>query len=382
MIDYQSTVSNLKNLNPECGFYSLTIIEENFPNIKIINACEWRRYGSGRHGNTNYDWLCGKINNFLNNNKTVLVIPEDEEVMYPLSSEFVSTLNKYISNSVYFVTQMYDFGIYRQGGIKCKMLELPWMMLNDCMCYHAIEGQFTKRKKQNNNLNYISFTGRLERHKIQLLETLCNENLDSYGLLTVMSSDEISALPNSIKHKVNVNEIPPYTKYNAYNKNKTSHQLYDDITGFKEGGFINIDDIWVSENVINFLKIREFYNEVPLVIHSETVPGIFPITEKSIWPILLGKIFLIHGRWQLMAELQRFYDVDVSKIINADFDNIDGWDIKDHNRRLEKMIISNKELIKNPLKIYNNFKNDIERSKYSIGENLYNFFIQQLVSVE
>jgi hypothetical protein len=372
---------DLTNTNLLCGFYSIGLIEQYYSNIKVIDACQWRKNGSGdRHEGNGYNWLNNEIKAHLLDEKIVLVIPEDEEVMYPLEEQFVSILNKYTNDKVYFVTQMPDSTIYTDGGINCKILELPWMMTNDCLCYHAIK---TSTSLTNTTkYNYITFTGRVQQHKISLLQKLHDLDLSKYGLLTVMNNNEHQYnLPDALKADVVINADPPYTEYQEYQLDKQKHhELYsDDYRGFMEGGFHKINDIWVSANVVNFVKIQEMYHDVPLVVHAETTTGIFPMTEKSVWPVLLGKLFLIHGHKGVMNEIKRFYDIDMSEYINLAFDDLDdGWSDEADIARITMMLSDNKSLIQNASQVYNDYKPLLEKASYTFGENMYNFFISQL----
>ena len=372
----------------KCGFYSLGIIEDFYPNIKVIDACQWRLNHSGdRYGNMNYKWLRSMIEGDLKHNKIVLVIPEDEDVMFPMDMHLVDTLNEFIDSSCYFVTQMPDFMIYRDAGIKCKMLELPWMMVNDCLCFnHVVKYggiHISHPKKHNKGANFISLVGRAQHHKISVLNTLCDMNLAKFGILTVSDKKTHNNLPQKVKDECSLNQNIPYNDYEEYRGDDSkSHELYaDEIRGFKEGGFTKICNIWVSANVVNFLKIRDLYSDVPLVVHAETTTGLFPMTEKSIWPILLGKLFLIHGHQGVMHEVQRFYDINIADFANIEFDDMHGWGVDNDNIRLNKMIVDNKSLIENASEKYKELKPQLDKSSYTFGENMYNFFITQIQSI-
>jgi hypothetical protein len=373
---------DLTNTNLLCGFYSIGLIEQYYPNIRVIDACQWRKNGSGdRHGGKGYNWLNNEIKAHLLDEKVVLVIPEDEEVMYPSDDRFTSVLNSYIADEVYLVTQMPDFSIYRDAGINCKMLELPWMMLNDCLCYTSIVNQHPQLQPiKPNKFNYLTFVGREQEHKIALLDQLCNSGLAKYGLLTVMNKHEHNNLHPKTKEMCTINHTHPYREYNEYSQGDIQHELYNnDIKGFMEGGFAHIDGIWVSANVINFMYIRDKYQDVPLVVHSETTTGIFPMTEKSVWPILLGKLFLINGHKGVMSEIQRFYDIDISTFANLNFDTIENeWSEKADVHRIKCMILDNKDLIKDASNVHSALETELKKASYTFGENMYNFFISQL----
>jgi hypothetical protein len=373
---------DLVNTKLLCGFYSLGMIEQYFPDIKVIDACYWRLNGSSdRHGNNGYDWLHREILTYIDSGKTVLVIPEDEEVMSPPDERLNSVLNLFINSDVYFVTQMPHFGIYIDAGIRCKILELPWMMVNDCMCFNYINVDEIDTEINNYHHNYMSFVGRPQQHKVFLLEYLHHMNLSENGLLTVMGEDDLSS---HMKEYCVVNPIPPYSDYTVYQYDTTTcHELYDDnIIGFKEGGFHSINGIWVSANVMNFIQIHKTFHNIPLVVHCETTTGIFPMTEKSVWPILLGKLFLIHGHKGVMAEIQRFYNIDITKFANLEFDEMqDGWDSESDELRVKNMVNDNIDLINDASNLYDKLKPELNKAKYTFGENMYNFFISQLNTI-
>jgi hypothetical protein len=199
--------------------------------------------------------------------------------------------------------------------------------------------------------------------------------------LAGMDKPNHQSLPTELKEYVVINDIPPYPGYALYSSGKNKHhELYDDdYLGFLEGGFHKINHIWVSANVVNFMKIHKLQQDVPLVIHAETTSGIFPMTEKSVWPVLLGKLFLIHGHKGVMKEIQRFYDIDMCEFINLTFDNIDdGWNDKSDIERINTMLTDNKELVKNASVVHANYKNLLEKASYTFGENIYNFYISQI----
>jgi len=74
-----------------------------------------------------------------------------------------------------------------------------------------------------------------------------------------------------------------------------------------------------------------------------------------------------------MYWIQRFYDIDISKFANVEYD-----DIKNDQDRLTKMISCNKILIENAKEIQMQFSQELESARWTLGKNLYQFTINQL----
>jgi hypothetical protein len=89
--------------------------------------------------------------------------------------------------------------------------------------------------------------------------------------------------------------------------------------------------------------------------------------------VLLGKLFLIYGRPGSMAWIQRFYDIDISRFANTEYDSI-----VDDAQRLSKMVSDNHHLIKNAHTIQQQLYPDLQSARWTLGANLYKFFISQL----
>jgi hypothetical protein len=142
---------------------------------------------------------------------------------------------------------------------------------------------------------------------------------------------------------------------------------------------VNINGVWVSKNVENYLHIDQKYHHIPLAINPETTTTNFKSTEKSMWPVLLGKLFLIYGRPGSMAWIQRFYDVDITRFADTTYDSIPGID---HDGiRLNSMIDNNQDLIKNAKDIHAQLEPELQSARWTFGKNLYKFFVSQLESI-
>ena len=351
-------VVNIRDYEPICGMYTIGFIKHHYPLIHIIDVCAWEQ------NETHYKWLAIAIDNALSEGKIVFVMLYDEDIIFPINNALSLVLNSYINDNVYFITQLDDDYIYtNEHNIQCKILELPWMPLNDCLCYDALH--ITYDSSAQNSKNYMSFIGRPSPHKIDLIASLQQNNLSHLGLSTVSTDKDYRNLPKLLQDSCTVNKYQPYTDKKC--------TLYP-----KERGCYVVDDILISGNVKNFIQLQKYYNDIPLTIHTETTLGIFFSTEKSVWPVLLGKLFLIYGRPGTMSWIQRFYNIDMSEYINLHFDTLPAWNDTEQKIKLEHLITDNKEFIINAKEIHTSISDNLISARYKFGENLYNFFNSQI----
>ena len=338
------------------GVYTLGIIKQHRPDLEIIHSGMWQSY-------RDYRWLDHKIAAALNSNKTVGIFIWDEDISFdPI---FVKCVLKYQSSPVYVITQLDDVCMlpYKDQGIQ-NIVEVPWWLLNDCLCYYRVRDSDLLINKFDSDYNFLCMVNRYEKHKLDLIRELGNAGLYQFGYITVSDHSTVDAdIQNFCQQSAN----PPYP---------TVTQLNGKIKSNSE-----VNGIHISANVENFLQIEKQYSNIPLIMNPETSYGCFFTTEKSLWPLLLGRLCLISGRWGIMRNIQRFYDVDFSSYINLEFDEIRGWTEQDQQTRIGTMIAYNKDLIKDSKDIYQSLQLKLEQARWTIGKNMYEFFVQQLAQI-
>ena len=206
---------------------------------------------------------------------------------------------------------------------------------------------------------------RNDTHKTQLVNELIDTGIADYGLISVLK------IPPNLSHhgqeKIQLTQVPwhplPCQTLNDPKKSRI---------------YIAQKNIYISDMILALHDIEKLYKNIPLVIHPESTLGIFLNTEKCLWPILLGKIFLIYGRPQLMQSIQEFYDIDLDKIINLNFDTY-GFD--EHKQRLTTLVSDNRDLLINAQNVYVEYQDQLENARWSIGKNMYRFFCKQLEKI-
>lgn len=341
------------------GYASLGMLQKLRPDCLWITPDQWQ----DRH---DYRWLDTLIKKGLKQNKNVCVVCFDEDIMAQKVESFSQVLNNYANDAVWLITMLddQDQKIYTfQHGIRCKILEIPWIFLNDCLAYERV----SKRIKTSchSHHNYLCMLGRYASHKFDLAKQLFEQGLDKFGLITVSDS---KVYPKEAMDFCQINPMKPYQNLSTpWHKMAAQHKL---------------DDIWVSANVANYLHIEVCYADIPLIIHADTSCGIFPNTEKSLWPLLLGKLMLVHGRAGNMRSMQRFYDVDFSIYADLVFDQQNNdWSEQGHRARLKSLIDLNRSLIQDCRDVYLALQPQLEQARWNLGRNIYAFVVKQLKNI-
>lgn len=356
---------NLQEIPLVHGFYTLGIVEKYCPNIALV-FMRLARNDQWLGSDLNPELVFDEIQDHLQKNKKVLVVPFDEYVMGD-DYNFSSVLNQFENEPVYFVTEMDDEqSLYWrfQKKLTCKILELPFILLNDAICYNKLKKVKTVNSALESNYNFLCMINRSENSKYDLCKMLLDLDLAKHGLVTYRSDNA----PAFVKENFTYNPDGPIDPGNLPTKNRQeAGQLYD-------------NNILASGNVLNYFHLEQTY-DIPLIINPESTVGIFPNTEKSLWPALLGKMYLIYGHQHIMSWVQRFCTHGPENFCDLTFDNVEGYSEKDHLLRLETMLTKNKDLILNAREIYLDHKDKLEINRVDIVKNLYNFFISQLNSV-
>lgn len=339
------------------GYYTLGFLKKIRPDCVFITPDQWQDYH-------NYEWLDELIRHGLDQGKTVCIVPWDENILNPVVPSFAKVLNCYVNHPVWLITQLDNLRqkIYSfQHGICCKMLEVPWWSLNDCLSYKQVSKRVQEVIK--NQPNFLCLLGRYDQHKFDLAKELQQHDLDQFGLITVANPKRY---PKEAMSFCQSNVMPYQNLLKPWGQIVTQQR----------------DTIWISASVKNFLYIEDHYSHIPLVVHPETTCGIFFTTEKSLWPLLLGKLMLVYGQPGIMNGMQRFYDVDFSLYADLEFDqDIDDWTEQGHRRRLKLLVERNKKLIQNCKEIHDELRPQLESARWTLGKRIYDFTVQQLKKI-
>jgi hypothetical protein len=407
---------NLTDYKPLFGYYIFRIIKQHFPNVHIIELGQWVKHGlapfppvSNQEREYDHSWLITDINKKLKQGKVVLIMLDADHLWTNRPKKFIESLsialNCFIDENVYLVKE-HDAGegFLSDYNIKCKTLELPWEMLNDVICYDRVSKTYNFSYAHSINKNYICFANnfRYQKHKKDLAEALYDNALSDYGLIT-FKKDYLDTFPAKFKEFCKEQRRPPFddnmkekddSEWRKYYKHYMKGDLDSGI-----GGKHSIEGVLMSGNAKNFLQLNEEYNDVPLVVHCESETIFFPNTDKSVWPLLLNKLFLVFGRPGNMEWIQKFYDLDISSYADLTFDSYKKskmYEIqlmKDNiipyheytreinKKRINDLVTKNKDLIKDASYVHKELQPEIEKAGKSFGRNMYNFSMSQIESV-
>jgi len=368
---------DIYNIDPIAGTYSLSLIKQYNPNIHIIDPITWSLKHNvtldslinGDISKKSYKWLNEDISRALENNKTVFIVFFDENTIMDKSCTLANVLNLYRDDNVFFITLFDDYSLYRDKLLlQCKILSLSWWLLNESLVYESLNEPYITPSLNNKKYNYVMSINRAPKHKIALGTQLNKENLSKYGLITI--TDEFY-------NRLNENE-KKFFKISSFEKMiNVNHNSVNGIIYINELGNFEYNNLLVSNNIRNVINLNRYFSNIPLIINPETTLNKnFFVTEKSIWPIQLGKLFLIYGRKGIMKRIQKWYKIDFSKYLNLEFDSI-----SDDKLRLELMIQKNKMFISNTHDIYQELKHEIKEAKQDLARNMYNEFTSKLNTI-
>lgn len=351
------------------GFYTLGFILRHRPDIELI-PLRFKNFNESiePHDRVNYDWLRPKIENALSQGKIVGLLPEDEHVTFTVNTQLTNIVNQFADRPVYWLTQCdrlaqrriyYDF-----HGMQCRMIEVPWTLLNDCLTYYRVRSAV--EKNTDTHTKFLCMVNKQDSHKMELISAIHEARLSDHGKITLV-------------------EPAPGFEYCEINKFYPYSNVPPDCSAI--GACHLIKGVWVSKNVENYLYIEKTYNHIPLIINPETTVLQFMSTEKSIWPALLGHVFLIWGRPGTMAWIQKFYDVDIESFADIAYDRLrtpvrETYDDSDRRARsLKYLLRANRNLIVNATNVKQKLGAALEAARWTFGRNMYNFFIDQLRQV-
>jgi hypothetical protein len=369
---YQSI--DLTTAKLKWGYYVPALIEQYRPDIRLIGihldlkeiTDEWGNLTQS-HADVDYSWLPHKIEQAFRFKKKIGLLIEDEHVCPFPNKQLIDIVNYYQDRPVYWLTQ-YDqnrIGTHYQvgHGIQCKILELPWLILNECLMYDKVKPTMVSSKTmtRTDQNAFFTLTGRYEPFRERLLEKLVEHGLHQHGLLTAL---HVPHNPD-LKNHVTINSDGPYGNRLIKSHAPMAVQFMEKNT-------------WIGCNTQNFLHMEQAYQHYPMTIIPETSVYNYFSTEKSVWPALLGKLFLIFGSAGCMKYVQRFYDIDLSEFLNLDFDSMHSCD----DQKLDCMLESNKNFILNSHKFYNQNYQRIQAARRTLGSNLYRFVLDQVHRIQ
>jgi hypothetical protein len=348
------------------GYYSLGLIRRHRPDIAMI-AVRLSRRDHWTELDYRFHGLDGLIQYQLSQHRTVLIVTWEEDIIGAYDQTLTACLNQYREEPVYLVSEMDQLNrlIYsHQMRLEIKQLELPFVLANDCLCYDRLRQQWPVEAAPTSHKNFLCMIGRPDPMKIELALELRRQELHEWGMIVANQFQHPELRGVLVR-----DQRPP--RYDLAQLT-SSHR--------KEAGQVDQHGILISSNVENFRHIESTYG-MPLIINPESTMGIFPPTEKSIWPVLLGRLFLILGPVGVMGWVQRFYGSDMSTWVNLDYDRQEAYSLSEFLTKRQQMLHDNQELIQHAPEVARAYRSQLDEARQEFPRNIWRFFKQQIDSL-
>lgn len=335
------------------GMYSLGFVQEHRPDVHIVTDKSEQRYDP--------KIIVPEIENALHAGKKVALFFWDEDFI--VSNEHSEELNRclqdYTNESVFLCSNMIgdQLKIYSyQRRIPIKIVHVPWWYMNTIPSMLARKTNYYLGPISQKGDHWACLINRQDPHKSMLID-----GLNRHGLI---------GLTNQNKSLTDYYQPGDRNGWRSSNDMKRS-LVWDDELGY-----------WIDHcGAKNIVRLEQILGDCPMVINPESTGGIFPMTEKSFWPIILDRMFILWARPGIMRDIQSYLDYDLALYLDLEFDSIDGYEPQDQLRRLECLIDKNHYTISHARDIYPTIAGQIRNASQKIGTFCYRQFCESLDSI-
>lgn len=344
------------------GLQSLGFIAQHRPDIHIVTDRLWSRYHA--------DTIIPEIETALVNNKKVGLFFMSPDFMMPNenSKDLLERLTPFADEPVYLCSDLDDecLLIYQeQFVLPIKSIYVPWCISNFVFNLDLVTSEDFDGPCGPVGLQFACYANRLQQHREDLKNLLIDQQWTNIGDIQYAGKQLGSG---SIHREWRTQSEFEILKEDS---NNTIRSLF----------FHSDTGRWVCHNAINLMRLKEQLGDIPLVIQSDSTTGLFPITEKSIWPIMLQRLFMIYGRPRLMQTVQKFLSYDIASYLDLEFDSIDGWTLREDRLRLECMIEKNQYLITHAREFWIAHRPKLLQARYDLPYLIYQQFCNGLKQI-
>lgn len=341
------------------GMHSLGFVAKHRPDIHIITD----------KTETNFEpvGIVLEIETALKQNKKVGLWFWDEDFIMttPNIAKLDQMLQNYRHESVYLCSNMDgECLLTYQQRMAIKILHIPTWWFE--MIRNWLRIRTTVPSNRTHKLQYACYVNNPQWHKKILQETLMKQGLGDIGDIR-WCGQQIGAGDQ---------ESCDYYQQSDSHGWHSSHDMKRSLY------FDEINQVFVDHNIMNTARLQTMLGDIPLVIHSESNLGIFPATEKTLWPILLNRLMLIQARPRFMQWLGQYLKYDFGKIFNLEHDRIDGWDETAGRKRTEHMIDNNRYVITHAHEVRQAMQDSLANLSQSVPSIVYKKFCDGLNQIQ
>jgi len=334
---------------------SLGFIARHRPDIHILTDRLWSRY--------NADTIVPEIELALRHNKKVGLFFMAPDFIMPNenSEDLIRRLEPFQDEPVWLCSDMADecLLIYKeQFALPIKSVFLPWVIVNFACNFDLTVGQDFLGPCTAKGLQFACYVNRTQSHKQDLKDRLLDRGWGSIGDIQYEGKQMGSG---TVHHEWRTEQEAQILNVDS---NNTVRSLFVHAPSGR----------WVCHNAINLTRLKDQIGDIPLVLQPETTTGLFPITEKSVWPIMLQRLLMIYGRPRIMQTVQKFTSYDLGSYLDLEYDSIDGWTLKENLQRLDCMIEKNQYLIKHAREIWRQHQDQLVQARYDLPNLVYQQF--------
>lgn len=320
-------IDHLRNLCV-AGDQSLGFVHTYRPDIYLIT--------DQTHNRFHPEIVVPKIEHGLRQGKKVALFWYDEDFIVPNEHDrdLCRALESFRDEPVYLCSTMHssNLAIYTSPthrNLPIKVLWCPWAQLTVlCQKFLATANSF-QGPDLDSNIQFACYVNRVDQFKQDCIDIMLSKNLETIGHFVVQGK----ALSN---HERTILSGKPQDT----NGWTSSHDMKK-----------SLEYNWQMQLMVGYWfrnqqRLISMLGDIPLVIHPETNPGIFPLSDKFYWPVCGSRMVMLCGRQHLYREAAQITGFDFGCYLDLEFDSIEGWDRQAYITRLECMLDKNSYVIR------------------------------------
>lgn len=338
--------------------YTLGFVQHHRPDIYLV--------ADQTESDFDPDLIIPQIEIGLKQGKKVCLFFWDEDFIMPSTNKdrLNRELESYTDQPVYLCSNMSGecLLIYKERrSLPIKPVHVPWRYLEYVVNVSKVNDCFYSGPTGSHGLEFACYNHRRDWHRDMLIEGLVSRNLELIGDITYECKQIGSGEqpPKYYEH----NDRLGWVSGNDDRRSIVNHEYYPKL---------------ICHGSRNVSRLLQMLGDIPLIITAETNLGVFPVTEKSIWPILLGRMFMIYARPRIMQQLQKYVGYAFQDYLDLEFDSIDGWTQAEQKQRLDCMLDQNIYTITHAREVWQSMATDVKKSARDLPGKIYLEFCQCL----
>lgn len=349
---------DLHSYNRFDGMYTLGFIQKHRPDIYLVADQTESLFDP--------DLIMPQIETGLQQGKKVCLFFWDEDFIMPSSNKdrLNRELESYADQPVYLCSNMSGecLLVYKEKrSLPIKPLHVPWRYLEYVVNVSKVYDFSYSGPTGPYGPKFACYNHRKDHHRDVLTKSLVRRGLQSIGDITYANQQLGSGESPVIYYQDN--DRLGWVSGHDDRRSIVTHEFYSKA---------------ICHAARNIPRLNKMLGDTPLVITAETNLGVFPVTEKCIWPILLGRMFMVYARPRIMRHLQKYVGYSFEDYLDLEFDSIDGWSCTEQKQRLDCMLDRNLYTITHAREVWESVATSVQNSAKELPVKIYAEFCQCL----